>query len=109
MAKKAPKEKKLRTWKFGKSQSLLLNEQARIHQTELNPFLAYQERSRNDLLNSFREELGIPDGLPLTVQLDKRRFVEREPDPRQVPPPPPPVEEKPKKKKPRKTPKKPKK
>jgi hypothetical protein len=68
----APKE-----WTLSTSQQLLLKEQARHHQNELAPFLAYQERSRNDLLNSFRTELGVPEDVILNVDLQNMRFTER--------------------------------
>ncbi len=58
---------------------MLLQEQARIHNNELAPFLAYQSRSQNDLLMSFREELGIPEGVLLSVDLDTKQFTERQP------------------------------
>ena len=68
---------KKKVWNFSRSQTQLLQEQALIHERELQPLRAYQARSRNDLLKSFLEELGIPEESLLTVELDKLRFVER--------------------------------
>lgn len=73
------KEKTVQIWKFTSSQTMLLEEQARIHQNELGPFLAYQARSQNDLLLSFREELKIPEGVLLSVDLGTKQFTERQP------------------------------
>lgn len=75
MAKK--KEPTIQVWPFTQSQILLLQEQARQHANELTPFQTYQSRARNDLLNSFREELGIPEGVPLNVDLNTLQFTER--------------------------------
>ena len=71
--------KSIQIWKFTSSQTMLLQEQARIHNNELAPFTAYQARSQNDLLLSFREELGIPEGVLLSVDLDTKQFTERQP------------------------------
>ncbi len=75
MAKK--KEKALQVWKFTDSQVMLLQEQARIHQQEFGPLRAYQTYAQNELLNSFRNELKIPQGVPLDVDLATLRFTER--------------------------------
>jgi hypothetical protein len=76
MAKtKKTKETPTQVWKFTKSQTLLLTEQARIHARELAPLQGYQSRSQNDLLNSFLVELGIPEGTPLTVDLNQLQFT----------------------------------
>ncbi len=72
-------------WKFTSSQTLLLQEQARVHQNELAPFQAYQSRSQNDLLVSFREELNIPEGVLLSVDLDTLQFTERAPTDQEAP------------------------
>ncbi len=72
------KDGKVQVWKFTQSQTLLLQEQARIHANELQPFRNYQQRVQNDLLNSFRDELGIPEGIPLNVDLDNLQFTLRE-------------------------------
>ena len=69
----------IQIWKFTPSQTLLLQEQARIHQNEFAPFRAYQARSQNELMLSFREELGIPEGVLLSVDLDTMQFTERQP------------------------------
>ncbi len=71
------KDKALQIWKFTSSQTQLLTEQARQHAQELVPFQTYQARAQNDLLVSFKEELGIPVGLPLTVDLNTLQFIER--------------------------------
>lgn len=68
---------KVQVWKFTQSQNMLLEEQARQHHNEIAPFTAYQSRSRNDLLNSFRDEFNIPEGVKLNVDLDTRQFTER--------------------------------
>lgn len=73
------KEKAFQIWKFTPSQTLLLQEQARHHANEHAPLNAYQSRSQNDLLVSFREELKIPDGVLLSVDLDTLQFNERQP------------------------------
>ena len=85
MAKKESPPKKVRTWKFSSSQELLINEQARQHQAELQPLLTYQARAQNDILVNFRQELGIPENILLTVELDNTRFVERVPEEVPVP------------------------
>lgn len=72
-------------WKFTESQQLLLREQARQHQQEQAPLVAYQEHSRNQLIVNFSKELNLPEGLPVTVDLDNMQFVERELDPTQLP------------------------
>ena len=69
------KEKAQQVWKFTKSHQLLLREQARQHQIERQPLEGYQTRSRQDLLLSFKEELGIPDDFPVTVDLDNMQLV----------------------------------
>ncbi len=69
---------KKQVWKFTKTQTLLLTEQARQHAAELEPFQLYQSRAQNDILLQFQEELGIPEGFPLTVDLANLQFVERE-------------------------------
>lgn len=74
MAKETNKQQ---IWQFTESQKLLLREQARQHQKELAPFEAYQEQSRNHILLNFTKELGVPEGLPITVDLDNMQFVER--------------------------------
>ena len=73
------KTKAIQIWTFTSSQTMLLQEQARIHQGELGPLLAYQSRSQNDLLLSFREELGIPESVLLSVDLKTLQFTERQP------------------------------
>ena len=82
MAKKkaTPKETPTQVWKFTKSQTLLLTEQARIHATELAPIQRYQSRTQNDLLNSFREELNIPEGVVLDVDLERLEFKVHTPE-----------------------------
>ena len=79
---------KTQVWKFTKSQILLLTEQARQHAKELEPFQLYQSRAQNDILEQFREELGVPKDLPLTVDLGNLQFVQRE----DIPAPTGPVE-----------------
>ncbi len=69
------KEKAQQVWKFTKSQQLLLQEQARQHQIERQPLTAYQERSRNDLYFAFKEELGIPEDFPVTIDLANMQLV----------------------------------
>ncbi len=64
-------------WKFTESQQLLLREQARQHQQEQAPLVAYQEHSRNQLIVNFSKELNLPEGLPVTVDLDNMQFIER--------------------------------
>ena len=71
------KEKAIQVWAFTNSQKLLIEEQARIHQNEHAPLHAYQSRAQNDLLLSFREELDIPEGMLLTVDLNTLQFTER--------------------------------
>ena len=73
----AKKQKALQIWKFSTSQVMLLQEQARIHMDEFIPFRAYQTRAQNELLNSFRGELKIPQGIPLDVDLETLQFTER--------------------------------
>ncbi len=75
MAKK--KEKALQVWKFSKSQVALLVEQAKIHMSEFAPFRQYQSAAQSELLNSFRDELNIPQGQPLDVDLNTLQFTER--------------------------------
>ena len=75
MAKK--KEKALQVWKFTQSQVMLLQEQARIHMQEFAPFRAYQTNAQNNLLESFRGEFNIPQGMPLDVDLETLQFTER--------------------------------
>ncbi len=70
-------EKALQVWNFTESQQLLLREQARQHAAELVPFTQYQENSRNGLLLTFTKELNVPQGLPITVDLDNMQFIER--------------------------------
>lgn len=84
------KDKALQVWKFTPSQATLLKEQARQHATDLAPFKALQAYAQNELLNSFRPELGIPEDAPLTVDLAALRFVERIES--QIPDPQGPVE-----------------
>ena len=74
------KEKAQQVWKFTKSHQLLLREQARQHQIERQPLEGYQTRSRQDLLLSFKEELGIPEDFPVTVDLDNMQLVSAVPD-----------------------------
>jgi len=69
------KERAQQVWKFTKSQQLLLKEQARQHQLELRPLKLYQARSQNDLLFSFKEELGIPEDFPVTVDLNNMQLI----------------------------------
>ncbi len=69
---------KVQVWKFTNSQILLLQEQARVHANELQPFRNYQQRVQNEVLNSFRSELGIDENVPLTVDLDNLQFTLRE-------------------------------
>jgi len=76
---------KQQIWQFTESQQLLLREQARQHQAELAPFQAYHTQSRNAILVNFTKELGVPEGLPITVDLDNMQFIERQPDPTQLP------------------------
>ena len=71
---------KKKTWNFSPSQIQLLQEQARIHNGELQPLLVYQTHAQSNLLNSFREELGISDEILLTAEVDKLRFVLRVPE-----------------------------
>lgn len=71
------KDKAQQVWKFTTSQILLLTEQARHHAAELAPFQQYQAKAQNELLHSFRPELNIPEGLPLTVDLNSLQFLER--------------------------------
>ena len=73
------KEKATQIWKFTPSQTLLVQEQARIHANEHGPLQAYQARAQNDLLMQFKEELGIPEGVLLSVDLDTLQFTERQP------------------------------
>ncbi len=75
MAKK--KEKALQVWKFSESQVSLLVEQAKIHVKEFEPFRVYQAEAQSELLNSFRGELKIPEGMPLDVDLNTLQFTER--------------------------------
>lgn len=70
-------EKALEVWNFTESQQLLIREQARQHAAELVPFQQYQENSRNQLLVTFTKELGVPEGAPITVDLDNMQFIER--------------------------------
>ena len=74
---------KQQIWQFTESQQLLIREQARQHQAELKPFQQYQEQSRNQLLVTFTKELGVPEGLPITVDLDNMQFIERPAAPEQ--------------------------
>jgi len=78
---KTPKAPKKRIWAFTKSQTALIQEQARQHQEEQRPLLAYQQDVRHRMLNAFREELGIDQDQPLTVELNNLRFVEGVPAP----------------------------
>ncbi len=73
------KEKATHIWKFTPSQTLLIREQARIHANEHAPLNAYQSRAQNDLLLGFKEELNIPEGVLLAVDLDTLQFTERQP------------------------------
>ncbi len=73
------KDKPTQIWKFTASQTLLIKEQARMHAAERAPLQAYQARAQNDLLVQFQEELGIPKGVLLTVDLDTLQFTERQP------------------------------
>ncbi len=70
-------EKALQVWNFTESQQLLIKEQARQQAAELVPFQQYQENSRNQLLVTFTKELGVPEGAPITVDLDNMQFIER--------------------------------
>ncbi len=71
-------EIKQQVWQFTESQQLLLREQARQHKNELVPLQQYQENSRNQLLVTFTRELGVPDGAPITVDLDNMQFILQE-------------------------------
>ncbi len=75
MAKK--NEKALQVWKFSKSQIALLVDQAKVHMKEFEPFRMYQADAQSELLNSFRDELKIPQGMPLNVDLETLQFTER--------------------------------
>lgn len=75
MAKK--KEKALQIWKFTPSQVTLLVDQAKGHMKEFEPFRVYQAEAQSELLNSFRDELKIPQGMPLDVDLETLQFTER--------------------------------
>jgi len=68
---------KVQIWKLTPSQQLLLQDQARIHHNEHEPLYAYQSRAQNDLINTFREELGIPEDVPLSMDLKTMQFTER--------------------------------
>ena len=81
---------KTQVWKFTKTQELLIVEQAVSHAKELEPFRNYQSRAQNDLLVQFKEELGIHEDTPLTVDLDNLQFVLRVAEP--IPTPAGPVE-----------------
>lgn len=72
------KEKAIQIWKFTKTQSLLITEQAVAHVKELEPFRLYQQRAQNDLLVQFKEEHGIHKDTPLTVDLDNLQFILRD-------------------------------
>ncbi len=69
---------KQQVWQFTESQQLLLREQARQHTAEQAPLISYQENSRNQLLVTFTRELGVPEGAPITVDLDNMQFILRE-------------------------------
>jgi hypothetical protein len=69
---------KTQVWKFTDSQALLITEQARQHAAELVPFKNYQSRAQNDLLVQFRDELGIHEDTPLTVDLNNLQFLLRD-------------------------------
>ncbi len=74
---KTPKPPKAaQVWKFSKSQIMLLHDQARIHQAELAPFQTYQALSQQRLLNEFREEFNIPEGVVLGVNIETLQFTE---------------------------------
>ena len=72
---KAPKRKKPQSWNFTDSQKALVQEQAKVHNQEQQPLLAYQAQVRAALLNSFLKELGIKPNTPLTVNLDTWQFI----------------------------------
>lgn len=83
-------EIKQQVWQFTESQQLLLREQARQHANEIAPITAYQEGSRNALLVTFTKELNVPEGAPITVDLNNMQFILREeptaPGPTELPP-----------------------
>ncbi len=81
---------KTQVWKFTNSQTLLIEEQARQHAGEQQPLINYQARAQNDLLVQFKEELGIHEDTPLTVDLDNLQFILRVEEP--IPAPDEPVE-----------------
>ncbi len=89
------KQKSVQIWKFTPSQTLLIKEQARIHDKEAAPLVNYQARSQHDLLMQFKEELNIPESVLLTVDLDTHQFTERQPSPQEVGPLPVPVDDSP--------------
>ena len=89
------KQKSVQIWKFTPSQTLLIEEQARIHEREVAPLVNYQARAQNDLLMQFKEELGIPEGVLLSVDLDTKQFTERQPTAQEAGPPPVPVDDSP--------------
>ncbi len=72
---------KQQVWKFTKTQQLLIVEQAKAHAREQQPLIAYQAADQQSLLVAFKEELGIPEDLPLTVDLENLQFVLRPPTP----------------------------
>ncbi len=57
----------------------MIQEQARIHANEHSPRERYQSIAQNELLMQFKEELGIPEGVLLSVDLNTLQFTEREP------------------------------
>lgn len=72
----------LKSWKVSDSQRELLMVQARRHESELDILRRYQARERNELLYAFMQELGVPQGLPVTMNLDSLTFTESPPQPK---------------------------
>lgn len=87
---------KTQVWKFTKTQSLLITEQAKAHAREVQPLLDYQANDQQALLIAFKDELGIPEDLPLTVDLGNLQFILRtDESPPNAPPEPVEVDEEP--------------
>jgi hypothetical protein len=81
MAKKkteAQKPPKVNTWKIIDSQVQLIRDQFVRHQNELAPLQRYHSVDQQMLLNTFRNELGIPPELELTLDFETLTFIDKD-------------------------------